>query len=207
MKEEFIKKMNEMDFSPRFLRSIPFFRNDWIFRVHNSTVNAEINFSERVEKTKSYFYGCGGYYLPHFRRYDVNFIYSNGIFEIYSKRYKDKRSLPTYLKKRPVPIGKIVHNKRILASFPYDYESVPIEINTKINLDGQEQEIFFLSFLNEKETLAVVCEQGRPKAFTGLPFAVASALGNEVILQGGHKATLSIEMPEDIIRGGLVFSF
>jgi hypothetical protein len=204
MKEEFIKKMNEMDFSPRFLRSIPFFRNDWIFRVHNSTVNAEINFSDRVEKTKSYFYGCGGYYLPHFRRYDVRFIYESEFFSIYSKRYKDKRSLPTYLRNSKIPIGMIVHNKRIFASFPCDYESSPVL--TKINI-SQEQEIFFLSFPDEKETLAVVCEKGKPKAFTGLPFVVEAACGRNIILKGGHKATLGVEIPEDIIRGGLVFSF
>jgi hypothetical protein len=204
MREEFIKKMKEMGFAPRFLQSIPFYRRGWIFTVDCSPVNAEIDFNEKVEKLTSYLVSCPRYYSPHFRKLrDMNLIHENEFFSIYNKKYKDKRSLPPYCRKKSPPMGMIVKDRRILASFPCDYESSPVLKTTKITLDGQEQEIFFLSFLDKKETLAIICKDGFPKAFTGLPFAIDLANGNEVTLHGGYRATFSIDEP----RGWLVFSF
>jgi hypothetical protein len=197
MRKEFIEEMKKMHFSPQFLRSIPFYRRGWIFSVHNSEVNAEVDFNGRVQNTKSYFSLCGGYYLPVFRKTKgVEFIYANEIFSIYRKIKKNKKENYNAF---------IVYNKRIIATLFYNYESSPTQIVTKINANGQDYEITFLSFLDEKETIAIVSIENIPQAFTGLPFAITSATGNEAELYGALKATFSIDIL--YVTGGLVFSF
>jgi hypothetical protein len=203
--EKAVKAMKELDFSPRFINSIPPHGHGWFFRVDRSIVNAKIDFGERLERTTSHIYGCGGgYYLPHFRkRRDVNLIYENDFFAIYSKKYNS----PTHSRKYKSPIGMIVQERRIIATFACDYESDPKITKTKIDSEGQCLDIIFLSFLDKRETIAVICIDNRPKAFTGLPFAVCSADGNKVLLQDGHEATLSIEMPLEHAKFSIVFSF
>jgi hypothetical protein len=201
-----ILAMNEAGFSQRFLRCIPPYGHNWHFYMDNSVVNATIEFGEKLERAKSYFYGCGGYYLPHFRKYDVSLIYENEFFAIYSKIYKHKKSIPFRYRDCKKPIAIIVHQKRILATFPFDYESLPVLTSTKINVDGKEYEVAFLSYIEKKEAIAIICIESKPIFFTGLPFALDLVQGNEAVLHGGQRATISIELHEDY-RGRLVFSF
>jgi hypothetical protein len=194
---EAINAMKALGFSGWFINCIPPYGHCWHFRRDEAPVHVGIDYSEKLEKVRARLFRSHEWGAFR-KRHDVDFIYSNEIFSMYRKKSK----YPTYNRNYTPPVGMIVHDKKIIAKFFVDYESEPTEIKT--NVDGRD--VFFLNFLDKGETLAVIFVHGTLQAFTGLPFVVEKAAGSEIILKGGHKATLSFEMFGDD-KSELVFCF
>jgi hypothetical protein len=192
--EQAVEEMKKMQFSPRFIRGCERSLYESLIHLH-LPVNARIVFDRKkciIEKTKSYLYICHSP-SPFKKKGNAELVYASELLSIYRQSRDDKSDFI------------IESDKKIFAWFNYDYKSSPLIMESKINVEGQDFNILFLSFLNEQETISII-STNRPTFYTGLPFAITSALGNEAVLQCGLKATFSLERLERV-SSSLTFSF
>jgi hypothetical protein len=192
--EQAVEEMKKMQFSPRFIRGCERSLCESLAHLH-LPVNARVVFDRKrcmIEKTKSYLYVCHSP-SPFKKKGTTELIYANEFLSIYRQSRDDKSAFI------------IESDKKNFAWFNYDYKSSPLIIESKINVEGQDFNILFLSFLNEKETISIISTD-RPTFFTGLPFAITSASKDEAVLGCGRKATFSLERLERV-SSSLTFFF
>jgi hypothetical protein len=203
MREEFVKEIQKMDFSPRFIEEAIQSHGNGV-NVWRSYVNALLRPSEddkkKIGSIRSFSYTWRYYdildkkYKKKFKRSaDTELIYTAPTFEIYRQRQGGKSAFI------------VVVNNQIYSRFEYE-DLKPLINKTQINADGHTCEVLFLAFSNKKETIVIALINNAPVFFWGIPFIISSAEADEITLKCGQKAKISIERIEDD-QPIVVFSF
>jgi hypothetical protein len=205
MREEFIKEIQKMDFSPRFINEAAQSHGNGV-NVWRSCVNALLRPSEEDKKK-----------IGSIRSFSYTWRY----YDILDKKYKKKfkrfagtepiYTAPTFEIYRQCQDGKsafiVVVNNQIYSSFEYE-DLKPLINKAQINADGHICEMLFLAFPSRKETIIImgINNEPAPAFFWGVPFLISSAEADEVTLDCGQRTRISIERIKDD-RPIFVFSF
>jgi hypothetical protein len=190
-----VEKMQQMGFSPRFVEDIAASKLlSANLTYSNSYINAnvEVDDNNLIKRTKCTAYLCST--ISYFKKFDgTETIHESEPLSIYRERRYNKS---TFL---------LVSKKQIFAKFAY--ESEPLVIESKLNVKGYDADVLFLSFLDEKETIAII-SVAELIFLICVPFAITAADSDKVTLQCELDANISIEPIENARTSFfLTFSF
>jgi hypothetical protein len=191
-----VEKMQQMGFSPRFVEDIA------VSKVLNanltysgSRINAQVEVDDDnlVKKTKCTAYLCNTI-ISYFKKFDgTELIRDCQSFSIYREKRYNKN------------VFLLVNQKQIRSKFAC--ESEPVILQSKLNIKGYDADVLFLSFLDEKETIAII-SVAELLYVVGVPFAITAVDSDKVTLQCELDANVSIEPIENARTSFfLAFSF
>jgi hypothetical protein len=190
-----VEKMRQMQFSERFIEDIAaskLLSANLTYQHSYINANVEVDDNNLIKRTKCTAYLCST--ISYFKKFDgTETIYESEPFSIYRERRYNKN---TFL---------LVSKKQIFARFAY--ESEPLIKESKLNIKGYDADVLFLSFLEERETIAII-SVAELIFIVCVPFAITAADSDKVTLQCELDAQISIEPIENARTSFfLAFSF
>ena len=190
--------MNAFFFSPRFISAARARKKllNKLLNPRNSLILTRLaDESGIIKQTQSIVYPVPYFFKP-FSFSGAELIQDFNTFAIYRERRKNKNAFFVAF-----------DNKNCMR---FNYESIPLVLKGRVKnslLAGVDYEcdIIFLSFLLERETIAIISQKD-PIYFSVIPFGLVGAGLNKAELFCGLKASVGLELL-DTAATSLTFSF